>query len=75
VPNSISMVHHTLAKVCYLLILYTTKAEHNILEPKLGRFQTNSDSKNLEEPLESRLHVSLKWKNYMCGSRGVSIIT
>jgi hypothetical protein len=29
----------------------------------------------LVEPLELRLHVSLKWKKHACGSGGVSIIT
>jgi hypothetical protein len=35
----------------------------------------NIDSKNLIEPLETRIHVSLKWKKHACGSGGVSIIT
>ena len=47
---------------------------HNILERVLGQ-NDNSDSKNLVEPLEPRLHVSLKWKKHTCGSRGVLITT
>jgi hypothetical protein len=27
----------------------------------------------LVEPLEPRLHVSLKWKKHTCGNRGVNI--
>jgi hypothetical protein len=46
---------------------------HNILEPVLGRSSENS--KNLVEPLEPRLHVSLKWKKHTYGSREVSITT
>ena len=53
---------------------------HNILEPMLGwpsknKTKNNSDSKNLVESLEPKLHVSLKWKKHTCGSGGVSITT
>jgi hypothetical protein len=34
-----------------------------------------SKTRILVEPLEPRLHVSLKWKKHACGSEGVSIIT
>jgi hypothetical protein len=51
----------------------------NILEPVLGQpFEKESktiDAKNLVEPLEPRLHVSIKWKRCTCGSGGVSITT
>jgi hypothetical protein len=51
---------------------------HNILEPgpALSKgIKNNIDSKNLVEPLEPRLYMSLKWKKYTCGSEGVSITT
>jgi hypothetical protein len=59
-----------------VLVKNVMSAYHNILEPVLGWLsKKESKTRILVEPLEPRLHVSLKCKKHTCGSGGVSIIT